>query len=93
MALALYFQPSGFSPAVYDQVVEELEKAGAGFGKVPGRIFHCAMQMNGSIAVFDVWESQEQFEKFGQTLLPLMSKHGADPGQPQVSTIHNIQHG
>jgi hypothetical protein len=41
----------------------------------------------GNIQIFDVWESMEQFEKFGETMLPIMSKLGADPGEPQVATI------
>jgi hypothetical protein len=28
-----------------------------------------------------------------QTMLPIMSKLGADPGEPQVATIHNMQNG
>jgi hypothetical protein len=35
----------------------------------------------------------EQFQKFGETLLPILSKLGADPGEPQVLTIHNMQNG
>jgi hypothetical protein len=93
MALGLYFQPSGFTPDVYDEAIRQLEQAGAGIGKVPGRIFHCAMEAGGNIQAFDVWESMEQFQKFGETLLPIMSKLGADPGEPQIATVHNMQNG
>ena len=93
MALGLYFQPAGFTPAIYDEVLEQLDAAGAGIGAVPGRTFHCAMDVDGAIAVFDIWEPQEQFERFGETLLPIMDKLGVDPGQPQVATIHNVQPG
>jgi hypothetical protein len=93
MALGFYFQPTGFTRDVYDETIKELERAGFGFGKVPGRTFHCAMEIDGSIAVFDVWESKEQFEKFGQTLMPIMSKLDADPGEPMVATIHEMQRG
>jgi len=79
MAGGLYFQPSGFTPAGYDEAIKQLEQAGAGFGKVPGRIFHCATEAGGAVQVFDVRESMEQFQKFGETLLPIMSKLGADP--------------
>ena len=79
MALGLYFQPSGFTPDVCDEVVRQLERTGAGFGKVPGRIFHCATKAGRNIQAFDMWESMEQFQKFGETLLPIMSKLGADP--------------
>ena len=93
MAFGLYFQPKGFTPAIYDTVIKQLEQAGAGFGKVPGRTFHCAMEANGAISVFDVWESMEQFQKFGDTLAPIMSKLGVDPGQPMIMKVHNVKNG
>ncbi len=40
--------------------------------------------------MFDVWESQESFEAFGETLVPIMRELGSDPGQPQVRSVHNI---
>jgi hypothetical protein len=47
----------------------------------------------GLIQVFDVWGSQEQFEAFGATLVPIMTELGAEPGQPQISPVHNIING
>lgn len=93
MAIGLYFRPAGFTPAIYDATIKQLEEAGAGFGSVPGRTFHCALEVDGAIHVFDVYDSMEQFEKFGETLVPIMTKAGVDPGQPQVSTIHNVKNG
>ena len=43
MAFGLYFRPTGFTTAVYENLLKQLEQAGAGVGKVPGRRFHCAM--------------------------------------------------
>ncbi|MBV8159322.1 MAG: hypothetical protein JO265_00200 [Acidimicrobiia bacterium] len=51
------------------------------------------MEVDGAIHVFDVWDSMEQFEKFGETLVPILNKLGVDPGQPQVSPLHNVQNG
>jgi len=93
MALGLYFRSPGFTRALYDQAVKELDKAGAGFGNVPGRTFHCALELDGMISVFDIWESKEQFEKFGETLVPIMNRLGVDPGQPQIMTVHKVQNG
>ena len=93
MAFGLYFRPAGLTPAIYDDVVRQLEEAGAGFGSVPGRTFHCAMEVDGAIHVFDVYDSMEQFEKFGATLVPIMTKAGVDPGQPQVAIVHNLKNG
>jgi hypothetical protein len=87
MALGFYFTPTGFTPDVYDEALKRLEAAGAGAPE--GRTHHYALESNGEIAVFDVWESQEAFEAFGATLLPIMSELGAEPGEPQVAQIHN----
>ena len=91
MALGLYFTPSSFTPSAYDDAISKLEAAGA--GAPAGRIYHVAMETDGLIQVFDVWDSQESFEAFGKTLLPIMAELGADPGQPMVSPVHNIIEG
>jgi hypothetical protein len=89
MALGMYFQPQSFSKERYDETLQRLEQAGA--GSPPGRKYHFSFTgQNGGIEVFDVWDSMESFEKFGETLVPIMNELGADPGQPQVAEIHNI---
>lgn len=88
MALGFYFSPSSFTPEVYDDTIKKLEAAGA--GAPAGRLYHFAFENDGKIQVLDVWESQQAFEAFGATLLPIMAELGADPGQPMVSPVHNI---
>ncbi len=88
MALGIYFSPSGFAPATYDDAVKRLEEAGA--GSPAGRLYHVALETDGQIQVFDIWDSQESLDAFGETLLPIMNALGADPGQPMVSKVHNI---
>jgi len=88
MALGFYFTPSSFTTSAYDDVIGRLEAAGA--GAPAGRLYHVALETDGQIQVFDVWDSEESFEAFGATLLPIMAELGADPGQPQVSPVHNI---
>jgi NAD(P)H-dependent flavin oxidoreductase YrpB (nitropropane dioxygenase family) len=66
---------------------ELVTRAGAGAGAPEGRSNHFALEANGEIQVFDVWESQEAF---GATLLPNMAELGADPGQPMVARGHNV---
>ena len=91
MALGFYFTPSGFTAAEYDTAITRLEAAGA--GALAGRLYHVAMETDGQVQVFDVWDSQESFEAFGATLLPIMAAVGADPGQPMVAPVHNIIEG
>jgi hypothetical protein len=35
----------------------------------------------------------EQFQKFGETLVPIMKALGADPGQSQIMKVHNLKNG
>lgn len=88
MALGIYLTPSGFTPAKYDQTLKQIEEAGA--GAPAGRLYHVAMESNGTIEVFDVWESEESFRAFGETLMPIMAAAGVDLGQPQVAPVRNI---
>lgn len=91
MAFGFYFTPGGFTPARYDEAIIQLEAAGA--GAPAGRLHHFALETDGKIQVFDVWDSQESFQAFGATLVPILTELGVDPGEPQVSPIHNIIHG
>jgi hypothetical protein len=89
VALGFYFKPQSFTKDRYDEVLRRLEQAGA--GSPQGRSYHVAwVGQDDLIEVFDVWESQESFDKFGETLVPIMNELGADPGEPAVVEIHNV---
>jgi hypothetical protein len=88
MALGFHFTPQSFTTEQYDEVIRRLDAAGE--GSPPGRMYHCALIGDGGTRVFDVWDSQESFEKFGETLVPIMEELGSSPGEPQVAEIHNI---
>jgi hypothetical protein len=45
-----------------------------------------------NVNVSDIWESQEAFEKFAQTLGPIMEDLGVT-GTPEFIEIHNIIEG
>ena len=91
MAIGLYFNSSSFPPAAYDDAISRLEAAGA--GAPAGRLYHVALESDGQIQVFDIWDSQESFEAFGGTLLPILTELGIDPGQPHVAAVRNIIEG
>jgi uncharacterized glyoxalase superfamily protein PhnB len=89
MAISFYFTPSGFTTAKYAETLAQLEAAGA--AAPAGRLYHAALEKgDGLVQVFDIWESQEAFEAFGGTLLPIMAGLGVDPGEPMVAPVHNI---
>lgn len=89
MALAIYFAPTSVMTAQqYDKCIKRLRKAGA--DHPAGRVYHACFGTTESVFVFDVWTSQAAFETFGQTLIPILSELGVDPGQPRVMPVHNV---
>ena len=88
MPIAVYFHPEAMSAAQYDEVIKKLEAADQGSPK--GRTHHSSFGPENALMVYDVWDSQEDFDAFGQTLMPILGELGVDPGQPQVMPVHNI---
>jgi len=88
MALGIYFVHQGFTPEKYESAIKKLEAAGAGAPK--GRSYHVALESDGAIQVFDIWESQADFEAFGQTLVPILTELGVELKDPMVATVHNV---
>jgi hypothetical protein len=91
MALGFYFVNKGFTQDKYDEAIRQLEAAGAGAPK--GRSLHVALETDGEVQVFDIWESQEAFEAFGPTLMPILTGLGVEVGEPMVARVHNVIEG
>jgi hypothetical protein len=87
MALGFYITAKGFTQEKYDKTTTRLEEAGAGAPE--GRISHVALETDGEIQVFDVWESQADFDAFGATLIPILTAAGIELNEPMVARIHN----
>lgn len=88
MPLAVYFHPEGMSTKKYDDVLARLEAAGHATPK--GRTHHSTFGPSDRLMVYDVWESQADFDAFGAVLMPILGELGIDPGQPDIMPIHNI---
>ena len=87
MAIAIYFRLDGMTTERYDEIIGRLDAAGA--GAPAGRLYHAAFGEANGLHVFDVWESQESFDAFGATLMPILGEFGVEPGQPMVAPVHN----
>ena len=88
MALGFYFAHEGFTPEKYARAIKKLEDAGAGAPK--GRTQHVALESDGAIQVFDIWESQADFDAFGPVLMPILSELGVELSPPMVANVHNV---
>ena len=87
MALTITFHPQGLSTAKYDECIKKLDAAGAGMPS--GRLYHTCFGPSDKLSVVDVWASSQQFEKFGEVLMPILAALGVDPGPPDIQPQHN----
>ena len=39
--------------------------------------------------MFDIWESQADFDAFGATLIPILTAAGIELNDPMVARVHN----
>lgn len=88
MAIAIVFTPASMDAAKYSECISRLERAHA--GRPVGRLYHACYGAGSQLRVFDVWDSKASFEAFGKILMPILRELGIDPGQPEVSEVHNI---
>jgi hypothetical protein len=88
MAIGVYIKAASMTAAQYDDIIGRLDAAGA--GKPAGRLYHACFGSGDKLQVFDIWESQQAFDKFGETLMPILQEIGLDSGQPMVEPVHNL---
>jgi hypothetical protein len=56
---------------------------------VEGLLAHIAGPGESSFRVVDVWESEEAFGRFGETLMPILQELGVG-GQPEIYPAHTF---
>ena len=94
MAVGMLMQAPGLNAELYDSVMEHLDWYEQ---ELPdGFISHYAGPMKDGWFVFDMWESQEDFERFAQErlgpALAAASRGQAPPIEPQFIPIHMEDH-
>ena len=88
MAIAIYFNPAALSEQQYRGTVDDL--AAQGDWPPAGLVHHSCFGEGNALMVYEVWESQEALDAFGQRLMPVLQKHEIDPGQPMVMPVVNV---
>ena len=87
--VVVLFNAPEFSAKNYDQVWDDLRAAGQANPK--GLISHVGYaQPEGGWAVVDVWESEEAFNEFGKTLMPILQNIGVNVPAPKIMPAHFV---
>jgi hypothetical protein len=89
MAIVAVFDVPGMTQAQYEQSAEKVAgrpgpvKSPADW-PVAGLISHTAAPTAGGWLVVDVWESEEAFQQFGETIIPILRELGVADVQPKI---------
>jgi hypothetical protein len=87
MSIVIRFPPSNVTKQQYDSVRDALEQSGD--WPPEGCQLHVCFGDEQDIRVSEVWDSQENFEAFGEKLRPRLQAAGIEPsGQPEVFEAH-----
>jgi hypothetical protein len=89
MSIVVRFLPPSLTVQQYDESIRRLEQDG---GEWPpdGLDYHVCFGSDGNMRVSEIWDSQEQFQAFGERLMPLLADVGIEPGEPEVLEVHNV---
>jgi hypothetical protein len=90
MSIVVRFSPKGLTAAKYDETTRKLEEAGLEFPP-EGADYHVCFGSEGNLMVSEIWDSKEQFEAFGERLMPLLADAGIEfSREPEIFEVHNI---
>jgi hypothetical protein len=76
----------GMKAEKYDETMPRIQASGA--FPPDGLDYHVAFSAGGSFRVSEIWDSKEQFEAFGQRLMPILAEAGVElAGPPEIIEI------
>ncbi len=91
MSIVVRFHPDGMTAEKYDASNQALEEAGLQWPP-EGLDYHVCFGSDGDLRVSEIWDSREQFEAFGEQLMPVLTKVGIEfSGAPEIFEAHAVE--
>ena len=89
MSIVVRYQPKSLTAEKYDATTEQFEAAGLDWPP-EGMDHHICFGTDGNLMVSEVWDSREQWEAFGERLMPVLAEAGIEmAGEPEVYEVHS----
>jgi hypothetical protein len=87
MSIVVRFSPRSLTIEKHNEVTRRLEETGA--WPPDGLDYHVVFGSDGDLRVSEIWDSPEQFQAFGETLMPVLAEVGIEfSADPEVFEIH-----
>ncbi len=88
MSVLVRFSPASLTKERYKESVRRLQEGGD--WPPEGLEYHVFFGSEGDLRVSEIWDSREQFEAFGERLMPVLTEIGIETGEPELIEVHNI---
>ena len=72
----------------YNKARKGLEASGA---NIDGRKHHSCFGEDGQLMVFEIWDSQENYDAFGKFLMPVLQDLGIVPSTQDIMQVANLE--
>jgi hypothetical protein len=79
--LGVYIRPASMTPEQYKSIDDQLRATGV---EPRGMKLHSCFGEGPGIAIFDVWDSEEEFNAFAAVLAPIVAASGFEPLLPMI---------
>ena len=83
-------EPNALTEGRWSRMRSRLEAAGK-WPNPAGLELHVAFGDENNMKVSEIWASREQFQAFGEGLMPILTDVGIEfSGEPEVFEVHNL---
>ena len=90
MSIMVRYHPASMTAEQYDATGPKMEAAG--IWPPDGLDYHVCFATSEGLTVSEVWDSREQWEAFGQKLMPALGEGGIQmSAEPDVFEVHEIE--
>jgi hypothetical protein len=86
--IAVYVKPETLTIEQYDNARKGLQASGA---DMTGRKHHSCFGEDGQLMVFEIWDSQENYDAFGKFLMPVLQDVGIVPSTQDIMHVANFE--
>ncbi|HEV7460387.1 MAG TPA: hypothetical protein VGN78_07620 [Solirubrobacteraceae bacterium] len=89
MSIVVRYHPANLTAELYDESHPRVQEAGF---PPEGLDYHVCFGSPDNLTVSEIWDSREQFEAWGQKLMPVLMESGIEfSGEPEVFDVHSIE--
>jgi hypothetical protein len=89
LSILVHFTPDAVTTEQYAESIRRLKATGE--WPPNGLDYHVASGTEGSLEVTEIWDTREQFEAFGERLMPILADFGITfSAPPEIVDVLNV---